>query len=91
MFFSHCTNCSDKRQSKENKYWGDVDFKLFDTATEHTCTCAFNVEWVSIYKRWRASRATSATCSIEKDAGAATAGKREEKILPWCRNDGILF
>lgn len=67
------------KQSKENKYWGDVDFKLFDTATEHTCTCAFNVEWVSIYKRWRATRATSATCSIEKDAGAATAGKRERK------------
>ena len=67
------------KQSKENKYWGDVDLKFFDTATEQTCTCAFNVEWVSIYKRWRASRATSATCSIEKDAGAATAGKREEK------------
>lgn len=67
------------KQSKENKYWGDVDLKFFDTATEQTCTCAFNVEWVSIYKRWRASRATSATCFIEKDAGAATAGKREEK------------
>lgn len=56
-----------------------MDFKLFDIVIEYICICVFNVEWVSIYKRWRVLRVTLVICFIEKDVGVVIVGKREEK------------